>query len=567
MQMEVDTIEHQLSEVNEENSRLKKELNAVRRQLQHVTQVSQSLIAARAEMQATAAAAATSEGQAKTEKKEKASRKKKRKKDDTTIAKNNTVGKPAAKNNTAGKPAALSAANSSVAMNPLTDTDTDDLVQTGKGLVDAEIDAQTESKSESKPTTNAEIVDSIDQSTAKLMEVEVVQVVTEMVGTVVQAGTKDAHHAARSLTSASISQEPQQSAKATAPKTREDDSMGRHERAEVERNYVGNENVLEKLRKSDFESKVHHDCNELRSEVRHNYNEAHMADAAGHTHLSGKHKHSETTDVLALKARLRALAPSAAAADVPSAAPMQPCCHDTPITVHSRVVQDEVSAADEEQTVTVSQGWKPSTTTMPVRAAPSSEEEDGTATVCVGTANDAALLKTSVADHENTVEKKSDAQQEQTAEQSSGLSVTDQLKNRLQRLKKASAANANSSRSGATNAINQASAPAPRPAPAATEKSQQVAISEPGEGQSKENQPPTPARSSRKRRTTGKADEVCETIESLFLEHSVYAQMHSMNLTIRCTQNEERFEALEQAAAADMGSNRRLTRSAMRQRV
>ena len=134
--MEVDTLEHQLSEVNEENSRLKKELNAVRRQLQHVTQVSQSLIAARAEMQATAAAATTSAGQAeprKTEKKEKASRKKKRKKDDATVAKNNIV----------GKPAALSAGNSSVAMDPPTDTKTADLDHTEKGLVETDIGTQT----------------------------------------------------------------------------------------------------------------------------------------------------------------------------------------------------------------------------------------------------------------------------------------------------------------------------------------------------------------------------------------------------------------------------------------
>jgi hypothetical protein len=72
--------------------------------------------------------------------------------------------------------------------------------------------------------------------------------------------------------------------------------VSHHEHAEVERNYVGNENVLEKLRESDFESKAHHDCNELRAEVRHDYNEAHMADAAGHTHLSVEHTHSEEKD-------------------------------------------------------------------------------------------------------------------------------------------------------------------------------------------------------------------------------------------------------------------------------
>ena len=200
-----------------------------------------------------------------------------------------------------------------------------------------------------------------------------------------------------------------------------------------------------------------------------------------------------------------------------------------------------------------SQGGTASTTAMPVRAARSAEEQDGTATICT--------------DQENIVEKKSDAQQAQTAELSSGLSMTDQLKNRLQRLKKASAATASSSRSGATNATNQAGAPAPRPEKP-TEKTQQVAAaSEPGEGQSKENHPPTPAQSSRKRRTTGKVDEVRETIQPLFLEDSVYLQIHSMNCTVRCMQEVERFEALEQAAAADMGSNRRLTRSAMRQRV
>ena len=69
-----------------------------------------------------------------------------------------------------------------------------------------------------------------------------------------------------------------------------------HEHAEVERNYVGNEDVLQKLRESDFESKAHHDCNELRAEVRHDYNESHMADAASHTHLSVEHKHLESGD-------------------------------------------------------------------------------------------------------------------------------------------------------------------------------------------------------------------------------------------------------------------------------
>merc|ERR1711871_417187 len=60
--------------------------------------------------------------------------------------------------------------------------------------------------------------------------------------------------------------------------------------------------MLQKLRESDFESKAQHDCNELRAEVRQDYNESHMADKAAHTHLSVDHfqsstKHAEQDDV------------------------------------------------------------------------------------------------------------------------------------------------------------------------------------------------------------------------------------------------------------------------------
>jgi serine/threonine-protein kinase TTK/MPS1 len=57
----------------------------------------------------------------------------------------------------------------------------------------------------------------------------------------------------------------------------------------------------------------------------------------------------------------------------------------------------DAPAAEEEQTMMVSQMGTGSTTTMPASAAPSAEE-DGTATICVGAANDAALLKTPAAD-------------------------------------------------------------------------------------------------------------------------------------------------------------------------
>lgn len=47
----------------------------------------------------------------------------------------------------------------------------------------------------------------------------------------------------------------------------------------------------------------------------------------------------------------------------------------------------------------------------------------------------------------------------------------------------------------------------------------------------------------------------------------VYANTHSLLSCLRCLKEVERFEALEQAASDDLGANRRLTRSAMRQRV
>jgi hypothetical protein len=460
VQMEVDTIEHQLSEVNEENTRLKKELNAVRRQLQHVTQVSQSLIAARAEMQATAAAAATSAGQAeprKIEKKEKAPRKK-RKKDDRNIGGNHTAGK-----------AALSPA-----IDLPTDIKTDDLVQTEETLLpESDIETtQTESNAKSQTKTDVDIAGTADQSAATSIEIEVVEVVNETVEKVVQAGTQDADHAADTRTDClqrsdnqfkGTFSEPEKCTKASAHETRKDNSKDHHGRAEVERNYVGNDNMLKKLRESDFESKAHHDCNELRAEVRHDYSEAHMADVAGHTHLSIEHKHSEAKD-----------------AEVDIA---------------------EVDIAKAEAEAEAGAGAE--------------AEAEGSANGSTRHENQEKM--------ENIVEKKSEAQQAQTVEQSSGLSMTDQLKNRLERLKKASAA-ANASRSGAANTVKQASATAWKPVPSASEKTQQVeAASESGEGQSKENQPPTPARSSRKRRTTGKVDEVRETIESF---PPAYAHMH-----------------------------------------
>jgi hypothetical protein len=55
-----------------------------------------------------------------------------------------------------------------------------------------------------------------------------------------------------------------------------------HEHAKIERNYVGNDVMLERLRETDFESKAQHDGNELRAEVRVDYNETHLADAAAH---------------------------------------------------------------------------------------------------------------------------------------------------------------------------------------------------------------------------------------------------------------------------------------------
>jgi len=57
----------------------------------------------------------------------------------------------------------------------------------------------------------------------------------------------------------------------------------------TKRNYVADESAIEELRDSDFEPNAQHDCNELRAEARHDYNESHMADAASHTHLSVPH--------------------------------------------------------------------------------------------------------------------------------------------------------------------------------------------------------------------------------------------------------------------------------------
>ena len=48
----------------------------------------------------------------------------------------------------------------------------------------------------------------------------------------------------------------------------------------IARHYIGNEELLEKLRESDFESKEHGDINELRAQPHHDYNEKHMADTA-----------------------------------------------------------------------------------------------------------------------------------------------------------------------------------------------------------------------------------------------------------------------------------------------
>ena len=43
--------------------------------------------------------------------------------------------------------------------------------------------------------------------------------------------------------------------------------------------------MLTELRPEDFESKAHHDANELRPECRKDYKESHMADKASGTHL------------------------------------------------------------------------------------------------------------------------------------------------------------------------------------------------------------------------------------------------------------------------------------------
>ena len=47
----------------------------------------------------------------------------------------------------------------------------------------------------------------------------------------------------------------------------------------------GDEKVLTELRPADFESKAHHDANELRPECRKDYKESHMADKASGSHL------------------------------------------------------------------------------------------------------------------------------------------------------------------------------------------------------------------------------------------------------------------------------------------
>ena len=361
--MEVETIEHQLSEVNEENARLKQELSAVRRQLQHVTKISQSLIDARAEMQATVAAAGSSAGHdsRKSDKTEKAARKK-RKKDDAQSSKKQKV----------EEVVGLSVGNTTLA------EDVSDLHQ-------QQLQNQA-AVAHPKPSSSADILEVKSRTSV----VEAPSILEERPMEVDQTAAMSANMASGQLTRV----------------------------------------VTKEL--------VH---DEIKETV--------------------KDTDTNTDDQIAAKSIAVAVE-----------------------AVVKEMVENAALQADAQGTHQILDSVKIS----PRRECQPTEQ-----------------LQDSQPALKHTAEK---AETQKVDE--SGLSVTDQLKNRLNRLKNASA-NSSSTRSGAT------AAPAPggvaAPAVGATEKMQQTqAASETGKGELKENQPPTPARSSRKRRTTGKVEEVHATV-------------------------------------------------------
>ena len=195
--MEVETIEHQLSEVNEENARLKQELSAVRRQLQHVTKISQSLIDARAEMQATAAAGQDSK---KTKKTEKAARKK-RKKDDAQHSINKNVEEVAGVS--VGKSSVaehvsdlqqLQQQNQAAFAHPSTKADD------SSDIVELKVATEDLFQHEIKETAKDTDTNTADQIAAKPIEVAVEVVVKEMVEKVaLQADAQSTHQISDSV--------------------------------------------------------------------------------------------------------------------------------------------------------------------------------------------------------------------------------------------------------------------------------------------------------------------------------------------------------------------------------
>jgi hypothetical protein len=86
-------------------------------------------------------------------------------------------------------------------------------------------------------------------------------------------------------------------AEIVSPSPKKEAPHPKKEQGDIERNFVGDEAMLDKLRESDFAGE------ELRAEVHHDYNEGHMADAAAHTNLShphSEHKHVEEAEEEAL---------------------------------------------------------------------------------------------------------------------------------------------------------------------------------------------------------------------------------------------------------------------------
>ena len=488
--MEVETIEHQLAEANGENERLKQELSTVRRQLQHVTKVSQSLIDARTAMQATATAAsattvADSADSKKTEKKDKAA-KKKRKKDDAKTAKKQKTQEAAA-----AKP------------------------------------VEKESVAESAAATEPDAAAS-DSIAAESIESQ---------PAVLNAATQEAEQQLE--TTVADATETSTSAAESVEQPKEPDAQKDVEDGPLE---MDTEDVLQQEggAADTAEAKIETET-ETETET-----EAVVEDEA-EVVVEDETDTPTTTD--------DASTASATALDeVPAtetAAPVKsPEVTEAPEVDEATCTEGEsscIEAEQVEQPKPTEKAAEPVEKPKPVEQAQSTTGE-ASASVCSG--------------------------------ETETLSVTDQLKNRLNRLKKASAAASSASSAPTAPAASatrhgqeQPSADAEQPEETRTAEAAPEPLSEDGPKE-KENQPPVspaPARRSRKRRTTGKVDEVRLQPTLNFVcaaWHAYTGQILTFN-GCDILQEVDRFEALEAAAAADASSssNRRLTRSAMRQRV